>query len=85
MDRSRRGSGDAYYIRKSLSYSHEPNFCGDIESIFIDIFLLKSEPILVEVLNRPPNKPEFIEHLDNSVKENNIGNIQDFKFSNSSF
>ena len=83
IDRSRRGGGVAYYIKKFLSYSNEPNFCGDIERVFIDIFLPKSKPILVEVLCQPPNKPEFIEHLDKSLKENSIGNIQDFKFSNS--
>ena len=57
--------GAAYYITKSLSYNHKPNFCGDTKSIFIDIFFPKSKPILAALLHWPPSKPEFIEHLDN--------------------
>ena len=41
MDSSRRGGRVASCIRKSLSQSHKPNFCHDIESFFIDIFLPK--------------------------------------------
>ena len=38
--------GVAYCIRKSLSYNHKPNFCGDTKNIFIDIFFPKSKPTL---------------------------------------
>ena len=76
LDRSRRGGGVACYIRKSLSYNHKTSFCRNIESIFIDIFLPKSKPILVGVLYRPPDKPDFIEHLNNSLKESNMSNTQ---------
>ena len=65
------------FIRKSLFYSHKPKICRDIESTFIDILLPKSKSILVEVFYGPPNKPEFIEHLDNSPNESNICNIQE--------
>ena len=44
--RLRRRGEFAYYIKKSLSYSNKPNFCGNIEIIFIDIFLPKSKSIL---------------------------------------
>ena len=76
MDRSR-GGEVACYIRKSLSYNHQTSFCRNTESIFIDPFLLKSKPILVGVLYRPPDKPDFIEHLNNSLKESNISNNQE--------
>ena len=75
LERSRSGGGVACYIRKSLSYNHQTSFCRNIESIFIDIFLPKSKTIFVGVLYRPPNKPDFIEHLNNSLKESNISNI----------
>ena len=45
-------------------------------SIFINIFLSKSKPILVGVLYKPPDKSYFTEHLNNSLKESNISNIQ---------
>ena len=77
LDRSKRGDRVAYYIRKSLSYNHKKSFCRNIESIFIDIFLPKSKPILVGVLYRPPDKLDFIEHLNNSLKESNISNTQE--------
>ena len=42
--------------------------CRSIESILKDIFLPKSKQILVGVLHRPSDKPEFIEYLNNSLK-----------------
>ena len=68
--------GVACSIRKSLSCSQNPNFCEETKSLFIDIFLLKSKPIFVALLHQPQNKPKFIEHLVNYLKENNICNIQ---------
>ena len=68
--------GVARSIRKSLSCSQNPNFCEETKSLFIDIFLLKSKPIFVALLHQPQNKPKFIEHLVNYLKENNICNIQ---------
>ena len=53
------------------------SFSPSTESIFIDIVFPKSKPILVDVLYRPPDKPRFIEYLDNSLKESNISNIQE--------
>ena len=50
LDRSRRGGEVACYTRKSLSYNHKTSFCRNNESIFKDIFLPKSKPILVGVL-----------------------------------
>ena len=60
LDRSKRGGGVACYIRKSLSYNYKSNFCPNTESIFTDIFLAKSKPVLVGMLYRPPDKPRFI-------------------------
>ena len=62
--RLRMEGGVACSIRKSLSCSQKPNFCGDTNSPFIDIFLHQSKPIFVALLHRPSSKPEFIEHLD---------------------
>ena len=77
LEGSRRGGGAACYIRKSLSYNHKTSFCRNIESIFIEIFLSKIKPILVGVLYRPPDKSDFIEYLNNSLKESNIYDTQE--------
>ena len=62
--RLRMEGGVACSIRKSSSCSQKPNFCGDTNSLFIDIFLHQSKPIFVTLLHRPSSKPEFIERLD---------------------
>ena len=77
LDCSRRGGGAVCYVRKALSFNHKTIFYRNIESILTDIFLPKSKPILVGVLYRPPDKPDFIEHLNNSLKESNISNTQE--------
>ena len=77
MDRSTRGGRVACYIKISLSYNRKSRFCPHIESIFKDIFLPKSRPILVGVLNRLLGNLRFIESLDNSLKWSAISNIQE--------
>ena len=77
LDRSRRGVRVVCYIRKSLSYDHKTSFCRNIESIFMDVFLPKSHPILVGVLYRPLDKLDFIENFNNNLKESNISDTQE--------
>ena len=77
MDHLRRGGGVVCYIRNSFSYSDEPNICRGLKNILVNVFLPKSKPFLVGVLYRPSSKPEFIEYLDNFLKEINNCNIQD--------
>ena len=69
MNRSRREGVTTCYIKKSLSY--KSSFCPNIGSIS------RSKLILIGVLYRPPVKPGFIEHPDNSLKASNIFNIQE--------
>ena len=64
LDRSRRGGGVAFYIKKSLVYNYKEKFCKSTESIFIDIFLPKTKPILVGILYRPPDKNDFVKNLE---------------------
>ena len=76
LDCSKRGGGVACYLG-FLSYNHKTSFCRNIESILIDIFLPKSKPILLGVLYRTPDKSDFIEHLNNSLKESNTCNTRE--------
>ena len=76
LDHWKRTGGFACNSIKPLCGSNKQNFCGDIESIFIDIIFPKSKPICFGVLHWPTHKPEFIDYLDNSLKEGNIFNIQ---------
>ena len=61
--RSRRGGGVACFVKNYISYNRKPIFC-NTESIFIEIFLLKSKPVLIGILYRPPDKYEFINCLE---------------------
>ena len=63
LDRSRRGGGAACYIKSSIVYSYKDSFCSNTESIFTDIFLPKSKPILLGILHRQPDKSDFINNV----------------------
>ena len=59
-DRDREG-GVACYVRSDLSYNARNTLSDEIESIFVDIMLPKTKPILVRVVYRPPDKSDFLE------------------------
>ena len=47
--RSRRGGGVSCFVKNSIQYNQKPNFCINTESIFMEIFLPKSTPILIRI------------------------------------
>ena len=53
LDQLRRGGGVACYIKSSIAYNYKESFCSNTESIFVDIFLPKSKPVLLGILYRP--------------------------------
>ena len=59
-DRSQRGGGVACFVKNSISYDWKPIFCINRKSIFIEIFLPKSKPVLIGILYRPPDKYDFV-------------------------
>ena len=69
LDRSRRGGGVACYIKSSIAYGQKDSFSSNTESIFIDIFLPKSKPILQGILYRPPDKSNYVKHINNVFTE----------------
>ena len=72
LDRSRRGGGVACYIKSLIAYSYKESFCSNTESIFVDIFLPKSKPILLGILYRPPDKSDFVKHINNVFTETGV-------------
>ena len=48
----------------SLAYNYKHNFCKDTKSIFIDIFLPNTKPILVGIFYRPLDKNNFVKNLE---------------------
>ena len=72
LDRSRRGGVIACYIKSSIAYSYKGSFCSNTKSIFVDIFLPKSNPILLGILYRPPDKSDFVKHINNVFTETGV-------------
>ena len=73
-DRNRHGGGVACYIRNDLSYNILSVFPREIESVFFEILLPNSKPITVGTIYRPPNQSNFLEVLNENMK-NKIDSI----------
>ena len=76
-DRSRRGGGVACFVENSISYNRKPNFCINTESVFIEIFLPKSKPVLSGILYRPPDKYDFLNCLERTFSDTNVFESQE--------
>ena len=76
-DLSRRGGGVVYFVKNSSSYNRKPNFYINTESIFIEIFLPTSKPVLTGILYRPPVKYDFVNCLECTFSETNVFESQE--------
>ena len=72
LDSSKRGGGIACYIKSSIAYSHKDIFCNNIKRSFVDIYLPKSQPILLGISYRPPSKSDFVKHINNVFTETGV-------------
>ncbi len=66
-DRNRHGGGVCCYIKNNRSFNIREYFASDLESVFIDILLPNSKPILIGILYRPPTKSGFLDSLSNVI------------------
>ena len=76
-DLVRSGGGAACFVKNSISYNRKPNFCINTESIFIEIFLPKSKPVLIGILYRPPDKYDFVNCLERTFSDTNVFQSQE--------
>ena len=72
LDQSRRGGGVACYIKSLIVYSYKNSFCSNTEGIFVGIFLSKSKPILLGILCIPPDKSDFVKHINSVFTETGV-------------
>ena len=75
-DQSRKGGGAACFVKNSISYDRKPNFCINIESIFIEIFLPKPKLVLIGILYRP-DKYDFVNCLERTFSDTNVFESQE--------
>ena len=68
-DRNRHGGGVACYIINDVSFNVRGNFSNEIENIFFDMLLPKTKPILIGILNRPPDQSKFLDKLSTAISE----------------
>ena len=68
----------ACFVENSISYNRKPNFCINTESIFIEIFLPKSKPVLIGILYRPPDKYDFVNCLERTFSDTNVFESQEY-------
>ena len=47
-------------------------------SIFIEIFLPKSKPVFIGILNRSPDEYKFLNCLDDTFKDTNVFELQEY-------
>ena len=57
----------AWFIKNFISYNRKPT-----ESIFIEIFLPKSKPVLTGTLYKPPDKDDFVNCLEHTFSDTNV-------------
>ena len=66
-DRNRNGGGVLAYIKECFSHNLREDFDSENESIFFEIFLPRTRPILIGVVYRPPNDSDFIKRLQETI------------------
>ena len=72
FEKSRRGGGEACFVKNSFSYNRKPNFCINAECLFIEIFLPQSKPVLTGSLYRPRNKFSLVNYLERMFNNNKV-------------
>ena len=71
-DRSLKGEDVACFVKNYILYNRKSNFYFNTESIFIEIFVLKSKPVLTGVLCRLPDKYDFGICLQRTFSNTNV-------------
>ena len=67
-DRNRNGGGVCAYVRADIAFKPRLDLtCDDLESIWIELLLPKTKPILTGVVYRPPNQMNFYDLPENVI------------------
>ena len=74
-DRNREGDGVCVYIRREIAFNARNDTGGDLETIWTEVYLPKTKPILVGVCYRPPKQLAFFSLLAWHVNNFQIQNV----------
>jgi hypothetical protein len=73
-DRNRQGGGVCTYVRNDIAYNlREDLVLADLKSIWIDILLPKTKPILFGTIYMPHKDPKFVNSLEKLLSEISLG------------
>ena len=61
------GGGMACYVREDIHFIIREELVNEIESVFFDILLPKSKPILIGVLYKPPSQINFLNNFSDKL------------------
>jgi len=67
-DRSRNGGGVLAYIKDDLSFNIRDDLKSSNETIFFEIFLPHTRPILIGIVYRPPSDSKFLEVFHSTLE-----------------
>ena len=80
IDRSRKESGVACFIKQSVTYIHKINMClktAEERHIYID--LPKTKSLMVCILDRSPDKKDFFNYVNQIFSEYNTPEAQEWE------
>ena len=67
-DRNRNGGGVCAYVRADIAFKLRLDLtCDNLESVWIELLLPKTKPILAGVVYRPPHQMNFYDLLENVI------------------
>ena len=76
-DRNRTGGGVCLYIRSDIAFNPKNDIGADLETVWAELYLPKTKPILVGVCYRPPKQMDFFSLLEQSCLNcNNFSNSE---------
>ena len=71
-DRNRQGGGVCLFVREDITYNVRADLhSDDLETLWVDLLLPKTRPILVGVCYRPPTQTNFYSALDLCFNQSN--------------
>ena len=62
-DRNRHGGGVCVYVRDNLTFNTRSDLDEETESVWLDLLLPRTIPVLVGVCYRPPKDSAFMDNL----------------------
>ena len=71
-DGNRKGGVVISYFTNKICYNNKNFISNEIENIFIELLILKTKPITIWIIYKPPDQTKFLEILSDSLNSFNM-------------